>query len=234
MEQMRAGMNAHYERMIAIIETSLKEMKAVVKHQEVPMEEAAVKSSGTMKRRHRGQHLAAGRHGEPKELTQGECGSWRKLAATCRKVSRHAAVEQRKGNVFRKIQTQGNCGPRKELAATGRKTTRCAKVTQCMGHGLQGRSHEGPSREQRQWKNQTRNKFARGTRKGHTLGRRQLMCQEGTNGTRSRDFEEQLRLGSERTTSGSYRTTTGLEIVKQAVGISSGLWKIRIWTLWRG
>jgi hypothetical protein len=38
--------------------------------------------------------------------------------------------------------------------------------------------------------------------------------QEGTNGTRNRDFKEQLWLGSERTTGGSYRKTIGLEIVK--------------------
>jgi hypothetical protein len=60
------------------------------------------------------------------------------------------------------------------------------------------------------------------------------MRQEGTNGTGNRDFEEQPRLGSERTTSGIYRKTIGLEIVKRAVGISSGLRKIRNWTLWGG
>jgi hypothetical protein len=54
MERMRAGMNTHYERMIAIIKTGLEEMKAVVEHQEVPTEEAAVKSFGTMKKWHRG------------------------------------------------------------------------------------------------------------------------------------------------------------------------------------
>jgi hypothetical protein len=64
--------------MIAIIKTGLEEMKAVVEHQEVPMEEAAVKSLATMKKRHRGWHLAAGRREEPKELIRGECGSRRK------------------------------------------------------------------------------------------------------------------------------------------------------------
>jgi hypothetical protein len=39
------------------------------------------------------------------------------------------------------------------------------------------------------------------------------MHQEGTNGTRKRDFDEQLRLGSERITSGIYRKTIGLEVV---------------------
>jgi hypothetical protein len=57
---------------------------------------------------------------------------------------------------------------------------------------------------------------------------------EGTNGTRNRDFKEQLRLENERTTSGIYRTTIGLKIVKRAVRISSGMRKVTDWTLWRG
>jgi hypothetical protein len=57
---------------------------------------------------------------------------------------------------------------------------------------------------------------------------------EGTNGTRNRDFKEQLRLGNERTTSGIYRKTIGLEIVKPAVRISSVMRKVTDWTLWRG
>jgi hypothetical protein len=60
------------------------------------------------------------------------------------------------------------------------------------------------------------------------------MRQEGTTVTKNRDFEEQLRLGSERTTSGIYKKTIGLEFLKRAVGISSGLRKIRNWTLWWG
>jgi hypothetical protein len=63
-------------------------------------EDAAVKSLGTLKKRHRGRHLAAGRCGEPKELAQGICGSQRKLAATSRKVSRRARVAWRKWNTF--------------------------------------------------------------------------------------------------------------------------------------
>jgi hypothetical protein len=45
---------------------------------------------------------------------------------------------------------------------------------------------------------------------------------------------ERLRFRNERTNSGVYRTTIGLEIVKRAVGISSGLQRIRNLTLWRG
>jgi hypothetical protein len=74
------------------LETNPEKMQSEVEHREVPMEEAAVKSSETMKKRHRGRHLAAGRRGEPKELARGDCGSRRKLAAACRKVSRRSVV----------------------------------------------------------------------------------------------------------------------------------------------
>jgi hypothetical protein len=70
------------------------------------MEDNVVKPVGGWKKQHRGQHLAAVQRGEPKELTQGDCGSRRKFAATCRKVSSYAAVAWRKGNVFRKIRNR--------------------------------------------------------------------------------------------------------------------------------
>jgi hypothetical protein len=41
-------------------EPNLEDMESEVDRPEVPMEEATVKSSGTMKKWHRGQHLAAG------------------------------------------------------------------------------------------------------------------------------------------------------------------------------
>jgi hypothetical protein len=89
------------------------------------------------KKWHRGWKLAAGRHGEPKEVTWGERGSHRKLAATYRKVSHRAAVEWHKRNVFRIFWTQGNCGPWKELATAGREMTCCAEVVWRREHGLQ-------------------------------------------------------------------------------------------------
>jgi hypothetical protein len=51
-------------------ELNPEDIESQVEHREVPTEEIAVKSSGTMKKRHRGQHLVARRHGEPKELTR--------------------------------------------------------------------------------------------------------------------------------------------------------------------
>jgi hypothetical protein len=110
------------------------EMECESEHKEIPKEDAVVKPVEGRKKRHRGQKLAAGRHGEPKELTRGDCGSRRKLAAACRKVSRRARVAWHKRNVFRKIRTQGNCGLWKELPAAGRRMTLSTKVALRRGH----------------------------------------------------------------------------------------------------
>jgi hypothetical protein len=66
-------------------------MESEEKHQEAPKENAIVKQVKGRKKRHRGRKPAAGRCGEPKELTLSVCGSGKKLAAACRKVS---AVQQ--------------------------------------------------------------------------------------------------------------------------------------------
>jgi hypothetical protein len=87
-------------------EPSPEDMASEVERREVPTEEAAVKSSRTMKKRHRGRHVAAGRRGEPKELTRGDCGPRRRLAAACRKVSRRAGVAWRKRIVVRRDLTR--------------------------------------------------------------------------------------------------------------------------------
>jgi hypothetical protein len=92
-------------------------MQSVAEHQEVLKEDAVMKTVEGWKQQHRGQKLAAGRRGGPKELTRGDCGSQRKLAAACRKVSRHATVAWRKRRIFRKILKRGNCGLCQEMAA---------------------------------------------------------------------------------------------------------------------
>jgi hypothetical protein len=65
-------------------ELNPEDMESKVEHWEVPIEEPAVKSTGTIKKWHRSQNLAAGQCRGPKELTREECGSQRKLAATCK------------------------------------------------------------------------------------------------------------------------------------------------------
>jgi hypothetical protein len=80
-------------------------------------EDAIVKLVKGWKKWHRGRKPAAGRHGEPKELTRSDYGSGKKLAAACRKVSSCATVAWHRKNAVRKIGTQGNCGPWSKLTA---------------------------------------------------------------------------------------------------------------------
>jgi hypothetical protein len=82
-------------------------MQSAEEHQQIPNEDAMVIPVRGGKRRHRGRKQAAGRHGEPKELTRGDYGSRKKLAAACRKASRRATVAWHKRNVFRKSWTCG-------------------------------------------------------------------------------------------------------------------------------
>jgi hypothetical protein len=62
------------------------EMECELEHWEVHKEDVIVKLVKGQKKRHRDWHLAAGQRGELKELTRGDCGSRRKLAAACRKI----------------------------------------------------------------------------------------------------------------------------------------------------
>jgi hypothetical protein len=218
-EEMMAMLDAKHERTMACLgkteaDTEKTEpdpgmMKATEEHQEIPKGEATVMPVGEPRKQCRVRSLAAERRQKRKERTRGNRGSRRKSAAACRKVSRCARVAWHRKSVVRIIGTQENCGPRKEFAAARIRATRCAKVA-----GRKGRSHEGPSVQRERRKTHTRIKFARASRKGRTLGMRQLMRLKGTNGTRNKDFKEKLCLGNERTTSWIYRKTIGLEIVK--------------------
>jgi hypothetical protein len=102
--------------------------QTVAEHQVALKEDAVVKPVKGRKKRHRGRRPAAGRRGEPKELTRSDCGYGKKLAAACRKVSSCATVAWRKRNLFRKNSTQGKYGPRKRLTAAGIKMTRHERV----------------------------------------------------------------------------------------------------------
>jgi hypothetical protein len=103
-------------------------MQSVAEHLVALKEDAVVKPVKGRKKRHRGRKPAAGRRGEPKELTRGDCGYGRKLAAVCRKVSSFATVARHRKNAVRKIGTQGNCGTRSKLTAAGIKMTHHARV----------------------------------------------------------------------------------------------------------
>jgi hypothetical protein len=129
-----------------------------------------------MKKRLRDRLLAAGRRGEPKELTRGDCGSRRKLAAACRNVSRRAVVARRKRNFFMKNRTQGNCGPRKKLVAARRRMTHSTEVPRGKGDFVT--------------KHSTRDNVEQETRKGQTSGKRRWKAPECKNGTRGRGLRE--------------------------------------------
>jgi hypothetical protein len=163
-------------------ELNPEDMESEMEHREVPTEEAAVKSSGTMKKWHRGRYQATGRRGGPKELTRGERGSQRKLAVACKKVSHRTAVVRRKRNVFKKIRTQGNCGPRKVLAAAGRRMTHNTKVTCRRGYDRMRYDQDSVVQE---------------TRKGRSLGKRRWKGPECNNGIRDRGLRQQIQ-GSKR------------------------------------
>jgi hypothetical protein len=68
------------------------EMQPVTGHQEVSLKDTVVKPVRGLKTQCMGRKSTAGGRGEPKELTRGNCGSWRKLSAACRKMSHRAKV----------------------------------------------------------------------------------------------------------------------------------------------
>jgi hypothetical protein len=211
------------------IELDAGTMQSAEGYKDVRSKDVAVMPVKGLKKRRRGRKLIAGRRGETKEMNRENCGSRRKLAAACRKVPRHATVVWRKKQVLRRSGLQGNFGRRKELAIAGIRRTHCAQLVL-----RKGRSLEETSVEEGRRKNRTKNKFERRTRKGRTLGRGQQMRQEGTYATRKRGFKEQLRFGNVRKNRWVYRATIGTKMVKQVVGTSRRLRKIRKWVLWRG
>jgi hypothetical protein len=90
-------------------------MQSIEEHQEIPKEDAAVMPVGELRKRHRFCNLASECRQKMRERTRGNSGSRRKLAAACRKVSRHAKVAWRKRNLIRKIRTLEKCGRQKEF-----------------------------------------------------------------------------------------------------------------------
>jgi hypothetical protein len=74
---MLARMNSQLKKMGASLrktETNAEE-KSIAVHEEVPKEETAVETSGTLKKRHRDRHLAISHCSQLKNQTQGNGGS---------------------------------------------------------------------------------------------------------------------------------------------------------------
>jgi hypothetical protein len=67
-------------------------MQSIEVQQDIPKGEVAVMSVREPRKQHRVCNLDAERHQKRKERTQENPGSRRKLAAACRKVSRHAKL----------------------------------------------------------------------------------------------------------------------------------------------
>jgi hypothetical protein len=73
-------------------------MQSIAENQVAPKEHATVETDKVLKKWHRGRKPAAEQHGEPKEMTRGDCGAGKMLAAACRKVSSCVTVAwQKKG-----------------------------------------------------------------------------------------------------------------------------------------
>jgi hypothetical protein len=93
----RETMEAHLEEVamacqkmeVRLEEEELTSMdrKPMAPEQEVPVEDATLKTVKGRKKRHRGKKQIAGQHEEPKELTREDCGSRMMLGAAYRKAS---------------------------------------------------------------------------------------------------------------------------------------------------
>jgi hypothetical protein len=74
----------------------------------------------------------------------------------------------------------------------------------------------------------------RGAPKGRTFQKRRWMQLKFNNGIRDRGLKQELCLGIKKTLYEAFRQTRELDVMKRAVVISIGLWKMSDWTLWRG
>jgi hypothetical protein len=192
-------------------------MQSAEEHQQVPRDDAVVIPVRGRKRRHKGRKQAAERHGEPKELTRGDCGSRKKLAAACRKASRRATVAWRKRN--------GNYGPRKEVTAAGRKVTRCAGQKRKVQNkdDVSPKSPKGGTYEKRLWRGP---ECSNGIR---DRGRRKIK-----DPSTRRKLRLKIKWTSKEIDRKTFYEISRGKVVKRAPGISIGLRQGRNWTLWRG
>jgi hypothetical protein len=76
-------------------------MQFVAEHQEIPKEEAVVRSVGGLRKRRRDRNLATGRRQKPKGRIQASCESQKRLAVAGKKMTRRARVAWRRKNVVK-------------------------------------------------------------------------------------------------------------------------------------
>jgi hypothetical protein len=78
------------------MEATPEEMKFVAVHEEVPKEEAAVKTVRELKKRYGDQYLVVGRRRQLRKRTRGDGGSRKKLAAARRGMTFSAIPHREK------------------------------------------------------------------------------------------------------------------------------------------
>jgi hypothetical protein len=128
MEERIAAIRAKADVKLEELTKTREEMlQSAEEHHVVPDEDAVEVPVRIRRRRHGGRKETAGRRREPKELTRGDRGSRKKLAAACRKASHRETVAWIKRNVFRKSWTSGHYGLRKEVTVSRKEVTRCER-----------------------------------------------------------------------------------------------------------
>jgi hypothetical protein len=245
-EKMMSILDAHHKSLMASlglteantekIEQDPRMMQSVEEHQDIPTEDIAVMPVGEPRKQRRVWKSTAGRRGEPKELTRGNHGSRRRLAAACRKVSHHATVARQERNLIRKIWTDVNCGPRSTLAAASRRMTHSTKMARDTEHGLQEQGEDNITPRTREGRAMNNKRLKNTQRKSGIRDRgikRQQWQLRGKAGIKEPCTRQQLRLKIKRMSDMIDGKTFRLEMVKQANETSSWLRRIRIWTLWR-
>jgi hypothetical protein len=146
-------------------------MQPAVEHQEITMEEDVVRPVRGPKKRRRVRNLAAERHQKKHKRMREIRGS--------RKVSRHAIVAWRKGNLMRQIWTVDIYGPLKVLTAARTRMIRHAKVAQGREQGLTRQGKDGIETRTQKVRNEINRRFR---------------CPVCNNGIRNQGLKWQLQL----------------------------------------
>jgi hypothetical protein len=93
------------------LETNPEEIEFDVVHEEIPNEEATVETFGAPKKKNGDRHLALSCCSQLEKWTQGDGGSWKKLANACQAMTCQAGIARCKGH--------GHQGPSKDNIAQG-------------------------------------------------------------------------------------------------------------------
>jgi hypothetical protein len=211
-ERLEAIMDAHYDRMRAIIkeylgttetfleekESAPEETEAVTEPQEVPEGATDKETFGATEDRAGEQRLAVRCHGQLKKRAQDNGGPLQKFAAVRGRFTRRAVPALRKGHRRR--------GP-----------------GQALGNGIRERST----------KREAKDDAVRGTPKGRTCEKRRRTQPRCNSGIKDRGMKQRPHLGRGKTFIEALGQTFGLEVVERTVGSSIRLRSPSIWTLWK-